>query len=154
MTAMRRRISTPFSGERGRPATDAFPDDGAISVARVLTVVVFPAPLGPRNPNTSPWPTSKETSENARRSPKRLLSPSTETAGAELVAMGPGDRLGRVSHTVTGVRWQAVGPRIEPPSVRYGGRRRRPPSPGRARARTPARGPFPVTYGSNRDWPG
>jgi hypothetical protein len=30
---------------------------GAISVPRVRTVVVLPEPFGPRNPNTSPYPT-------------------------------------------------------------------------------------------------
>lgn len=35
-------------------------------------VVVFPAPFGPRNPNTSPFPTENETSSTARRVPNRL----------------------------------------------------------------------------------
>ena len=81
MIAIRRRISTPFSGVSGIPATVAEPEVGAMSVPSVRTVVVFPAPFGPRNPNTSPWPTSKETSWNATRSPKRLLRRSTESAG-------------------------------------------------------------------------
>ena len=54
MIAMRRRMSTPFSGASGMPATVADPEVGAISVPSVRTVVVFPAPFGPRNPNTSP----------------------------------------------------------------------------------------------------
>src|ERR1700761_293878 len=82
MIAIRRRISTPFSGVSASPATRAEPDVGAISVPSVRTVVVFPAPFGPRNPNTSPWPISKDTSENATRSPKRLLSSCTASAGA------------------------------------------------------------------------
>jgi hypothetical protein len=53
MTAMRWRLSTPFSGLSGIPATVAEPEVGAIKVPRVRTVVVLPAPLGPRNPNTS-----------------------------------------------------------------------------------------------------
>ena len=56
-----------------------------MSVPSVRTVVVFPAPFGPRNPNTSPWPTSKETSSKATRSPKRLLRLRTDSAGAPLV---------------------------------------------------------------------
>jgi hypothetical protein len=36
------------------PATVAEPEVGAIRVLRVRTVVVFPAPFGPRKPNTSP----------------------------------------------------------------------------------------------------
>jgi len=54
MIATRLRISTPFSGVNGMPATVADPELGAIKVPSVRTVVVFPAPLGPRNPNTSP----------------------------------------------------------------------------------------------------
>ena len=41
-----------------------------------------PAPLGPRNPNTSPRPTSNETSSNATRPPKCLARWWTESAGA------------------------------------------------------------------------
>ena len=63
------------------PATVAVPEVGAISVPSVRTVVVFPAPFGPRKPKTSPWATSKETSEKAVRWPKRLVSRSTTRAG-------------------------------------------------------------------------
>ena len=38
----------------GLSATVAEPDVGARSVPRVRTVVVLPAPFGPRKPNTSP----------------------------------------------------------------------------------------------------
>ena len=81
MMEMRWRISTPFSGVSGMPAMVAVPEVGAISVPSVRTVVVLPAPLGPRKPNTSPWATSKETSEKAVRWPKRLVSRSTRRAG-------------------------------------------------------------------------
>jgi hypothetical protein len=54
MIAIRRRISTPFSGVSGSPATLAEPDVGAMSVPSVRTVVVLPAPFGPRKPKTSP----------------------------------------------------------------------------------------------------
>ena len=60
------------------------------SVPSVRTVVVFPAPLGPRNPSTSPRPTSNETSSNATRSPNRFDRCSTESAGA-LVSVTAGD---------------------------------------------------------------
>src|SRR5690349_4523989 len=40
-------------------------------------VVDFPAPLGPRNPSTSPRPTSNETPSTARFGPKDLLRFST-----------------------------------------------------------------------------
>ena len=46
-----------------------------MSVPSVRTVVVLPAPLGPRNPNTSPRPTSNDTPSNATRSPNRLSNP-------------------------------------------------------------------------------
>ncbi len=42
------------------PATDADPEVGDTSVLSVRTVEVFPAPLGPRNPKTSPRLTLKE----------------------------------------------------------------------------------------------
>ena len=38
-------------------------------------VELFPAPLGPRNPNTSPWPTSKSTASTAVNVPNRLVRP-------------------------------------------------------------------------------
>jgi hypothetical protein len=43
-----------FSGVSDIPATVAEPDVGAMSVPSVRTVVVFPAPFGPRNPKISP----------------------------------------------------------------------------------------------------
>ena len=54
MIEMRARIAGPFAALNGTPATVADPKVGAISVPSVLTVVVLPAPLGPRKPNTSP----------------------------------------------------------------------------------------------------
>src|ERR1700683_1160189 len=81
MIAMCCRISGPLSAVKGIPATLAEPDVGAISVPNVRTVVVFPAPLGPRNPNTSPCATENETSSKAVRSPKRLGRGATTSAG-------------------------------------------------------------------------
>src|SRR5262245_45546542 len=37
-----------------KPATVADPDDGRRTVQRMRSVVVLPAPFGPRRPNTSP----------------------------------------------------------------------------------------------------
>ena len=85
MIEIRRRISAPFPGLSGSPATEAEPEVGANSVPSVRTVVVFPAPFGPRNPKTSPWPTSNERSWNATRSPKRLVRPLTDSAGEPLI---------------------------------------------------------------------
>src|SRR6059058_5859430 len=62
------------------PATDAAPAVGLASVQSMLIVVVFPAPLGPRKPNTSPVATSKSTPLTASTSPKRLASAWTEIA--------------------------------------------------------------------------
>ena len=55
------------------PATVAEPDVGEISVPRIRTVVVLPAPFGPRNPNTSPPATLNDTSDTAVRPPKTLV---------------------------------------------------------------------------------
>jgi hypothetical protein len=85
MIDIRRRISTPFSGASGIPATVAVPEVGAMRVPSVRTVVVFPAPFGPRKPKTSPRLISNETSSNATLSPKRLLRPRTESAVAVVI---------------------------------------------------------------------
>src|SRR6266581_4144390 len=86
MMAIRARRSAPCSGDTGTPATSAVPEVGRIRVPRTRTVVVFPAPFGPRNPNTSPIPTSKVRSSKARRSPNRLVS---ERATIEGPGPGP-----------------------------------------------------------------
>src|ERR1035438_4941884 len=40
--------------EGSKPATRAVPDVGKMSPESILSVVVLPAPLGPRNPTNSP----------------------------------------------------------------------------------------------------
>jgi hypothetical protein len=72
MTAIRRRISAAPSGPTGMPATTAEPAVGEIGVPRIRTVVVLPAPFGPRNPNTSPAATLNDTSDTAVRPPEDL----------------------------------------------------------------------------------
>src|SRR5262245_29711359 len=42
-----------------KPATRAAPADGRVGVARIRSKVVFPAPLGPMSPQTSPAGTAK-----------------------------------------------------------------------------------------------
>src|SRR4029453_8614368 len=106
MIEIRRRISTPFSGVSGTPATVAEPEVGAMRVPSVRTVVVFPAPFGPRNPNTSPRPPSKEASWNATRSAKRLLRPWTDSAGAPLFRSG--------TATLPEVTKRSPNPRVRP----------------------------------------
>src|SRR5436305_5393315 len=64
------------------PATRAPPAVGVVSVQSMLIVVVLPAPLGPRKPNTSPGATSKLTPRTACTSPKSLTSSLTSIAGA------------------------------------------------------------------------
>src|SRR5690606_2487691 len=60
----------------------AVPPVGVTRVHSMLIVVVLPAPLGPRKPNTSPGATSKSTPLTASTCPKLLRSPLTDTAGA------------------------------------------------------------------------
>jgi hypothetical protein len=56
-----------------KPAIKAFPDVGFSKVVKIIIVVLFPAPLGPKNPKISPFCTEKETSFTATRSPKDLV---------------------------------------------------------------------------------
>src|SRR4249919_688361 len=62
------------------PATRALPPVGCMSVHSTEIVVVLPAPLGPRKPNSSPGSTENEMPSTAVKSPKRLTRPSTSTA--------------------------------------------------------------------------
>ena len=66
-------ISRTFSGclITSIPPTVAFPESGDKSVARILTVVVLPAPLGPNTLRTVPSSTSRERSSRALTSPLR-----------------------------------------------------------------------------------
>src|SRR5579859_3971365 len=75
---MRRRASR---SPNGAPSTSASPPDGRASPRRSFTTVVFPAPLGPRKPNTSPRSTVIDREFTATVSPKRLLSPRAWIAG-------------------------------------------------------------------------
>jgi hypothetical protein len=60
-------------------------------------VVDLPAPLGPRNPKTSPGGTSRNKASTARVVAKRLLKPSARSAGmvamADLLRSQSGTRL-------------------------------------------------------------
>src|SRR5260370_5894739 len=56
-----------------KPATNALPPLGAMSVVSIRTIVVLPAPLGPRSPKTSPRRTSKLTLSTAVNAAKRLV---------------------------------------------------------------------------------
>src|SRR6266480_5232738 len=73
---MRRFTSIGFSCT-SRPHTETLPALGGMKPVIMRIVVDLPAPLGPRNPSTSPFPTSKETPSTARFGPKDLLRFST-----------------------------------------------------------------------------
>ncbi len=62
------------------PKICASPASIGSSVASILSIVVLPAPLGPRTPNTSPRRTTRSTPSTARWSPKVLTSPWASTA--------------------------------------------------------------------------
>src|SRR5215216_655021 len=56
------------------PRTSTSPLSGTTSVETTRTSVLFPLPLGPRMPTTSPFPTESETESRARTtSPRRFL---------------------------------------------------------------------------------
>src|SRR5215211_2193867 len=63
------------------PATVAVPPVGVARVQSMLMVVVLPAPLGPRKPNTSPAATSKVTPRTASTWPKDFARAFTAIAG-------------------------------------------------------------------------
>src|ERR1700704_2814048 len=73
---MRRFTSIGFSCT-SRPHTETLPALGGMKPVIMRIVVDLPAPLGPRNPSTSPLATSKETPSTARFGPKDLLRFST-----------------------------------------------------------------------------
>src|SRR6266581_3744163 len=52
------------------PATNAFPEVGRRSVARILMSVVFPAPFGPRSPKSSPSRICRDTPSKAVTGPR------------------------------------------------------------------------------------
>src|SRR5829696_336538 len=59
----------------GRPRTVAPPPVGRTRPSSMRSVVVLPAPLGPRKPYTSPRRTVRRTPSTAKRSPYRLVRP-------------------------------------------------------------------------------
>src|SRR5436305_10396052 len=122
---LRRTSSRSFT--TSCPATVAQPSVGLTSVHSMLIVVVFPAPLGPRKPNTSPAATSNSTPRTAWTSPKFFFRPRTTIAGwdpfvAAVIAAGnvrpSGIGLFRGRFLLLGGRLLGVGGRF----VRVGGR--------------------------------
>jgi hypothetical protein len=55
------------------PAIDALPEVGARKPVSIFIVVDLPAPLGPRNPSTSPRLTLNVMPSTARSAPKSLV---------------------------------------------------------------------------------
>src|SRR4030042_6859355 len=62
------------------PRRVTFPDVGVRIVSMTSTVVVLPAPFGPRKANTSPLLTVNDMSLTASKSPYRFVSLSTSIA--------------------------------------------------------------------------
>ena len=67
-----------------KPAMLAWPRSGRVRVDKMSTIVVLPAPFGPSNATTSPWPTSKLTSRKASTAPNDLPIPLTITVLSEV----------------------------------------------------------------------
>ena len=64
----------------GWPWTVALPAVGFTSPSSIRSVVVLPAPLGPRKPTTRPSSAVNDRSSTASTGPKRLVSPATSIA--------------------------------------------------------------------------
>src|SRR5688572_22109527 len=89
----------------GAPRRDALPEVGATRPSSILMEVVFPAPFGPRKPNTSPCATCRVRASTAAWSPNTFLSPSVSIA-----AIGIHNLLKRVCHVhcLLGIRSQSA----------------------------------------------
>src|ERR1700675_2254711 len=72
----------------GRPSRDASPEVGLRRPSSSLTEVVLPAPLGPRNPKTSPRGTDIERPASATVCPNRLERLTVWMAGEPAAAPG------------------------------------------------------------------
>src|SRR4051794_3300936 len=76
-----RRRTAPASFTTSRPWMSARPLSGRSNVVSTRTVVVLPAPFGPRTPSTVPAGTARSTPRRAWTEPKDFCSPSTRIAG-------------------------------------------------------------------------
>src|SRR6266508_2000498 len=72
-----RRFTSIGCSSTSSPHTETRPSLGGMKPVIMRMVVDLPAPLGPRNPRTSPLPTSKEIPSTARFGPNDLLRFST-----------------------------------------------------------------------------
>ena len=73
-----------------KPAIRTSPESGRARPTSMRIVVVLPAPFGPRNPNTSPATSSKETSETTSRFPNRFVRPWADRTTSGTGAWGAG----------------------------------------------------------------
>src|SRR5438477_3880522 len=71
------------------PRTVTFPEVGFERPLTILTVVVFPEPLGPTRPKISPDRTARVRSSSATNVPKRLVRFLMSMAGVSALLMGP-----------------------------------------------------------------
>src|SRR5664280_1453262 len=115
------------SSNTSKPWTVADPAVGAIKQVRTRMVVDFPAPLGPRNPTTSPRATSKVTLSRARTEPNCFVSP-LALIMTSVVIRTPAKKVGARNRLV---------PRV-------------PRNPGYARGAHPSDGLIPVNPGIDR----
>src|SRR5881396_2707887 len=86
-----RRFTRDGSANTSTPATTADPSSASRRPSRISTVVVFPAPFGPRRPNTSPVSTWKLIPRTASISPYRLRRLFTCTTGGMTRTLSPRD---------------------------------------------------------------
>jgi len=82
MVGLAERRTWSRSAATSKPATRAVPSVASARVQRILMVVDFPAPLGPRKPKVSPGRTSRSMPATASTCLKRLTSPRMEMAAA------------------------------------------------------------------------
>src|SRR5262249_42551689 len=73
------------------PNREARPSSIGNSVASILSIVVLPAPFGPRTPKISPWRTSRSIPSTARKSPNDLTNPVASTAVVGVISSLPSD---------------------------------------------------------------
>src|SRR5216684_9074783 len=78
----------------GRPNKRAWPLVGRTRPSRILTVVVLPAPFGPRKPNTSPGSTVRLRSWRATLRPYALRRLVISMAGADRAPAVEADDVG------------------------------------------------------------
>src|SRR5438874_8874599 len=75
------RASAGSPGRTTWPSRRASPRSGRTRPTSTRSVVVLPAPFGPRSPHTSPFSTANPKSSTASTSRKRLVSPDTAITG-------------------------------------------------------------------------